>query len=340
MADQAHEWTDERLDELSKRMHDAYLQASFELSDHLNEWLEGYKSQNAAWRKAVQQGFARQEDYEGWLQDRLNEYLQRQDMIDVLTYDSINADVRARQLIHDEIPTVFAENGNYAMYDIERQSGLDTAFTLYDQDTVRFLIERDRQLLPELDVQRDYTWTRQKMTSAITQSILQGESIPDVMKRLRRVVGVSERSSEAVARTAVTYAEAQGRQRSYERAERLGIPLMKEWHAHMDGRTRLAHRQADGQKVSVGGKFKVDGYMMTGPGDPTAPGHLIWNCRCRVVGDVQRDDIPPAVIHRYSRLPKGVTYEEWKKGRYRTDRNNVETDESKRERGVKPDGSV
>ncbi|MGX8695386.1 MAG: phage minor head protein [Prevotella sp.] len=334
MADQAHEWTDRRLEELTVKLHEVYLQASFEMSDHLEGWMETYESQNRAWKKAVKEGFAKQEDYEAWLTDRLMEKLYQQDMIDVLTYDSINADVKARQLIHDEIPTIYAENGNWSMYDIERQSGLDTAFTLYDQDTVRYLVEGDRKLLPELDQAKDYRWTRQKMTSAIMQSILQGESIPDVMKRLQRVVGISERSSEAVARTAVTYAEAQGRQRSYERAESLGIPLLKEWHAHMDGRTRLAHRQADGQKVRVNERFNVGGNMMTGPGDPTAPGSMIWNCRCRVVGDVQRDDIPPAVIHRYSRLPKGVTYEEWKKGRYRTDRNNVETDESKRERGV------
>lgn len=334
MADMAHKWTDERLEELTVKLHEVYLQASFEMSDRLNEWMKEYESQNRAWKKAVKQGFAKQEDYDTWLHDRLQERLHQQGMIDTLTYDSINADVRARQLIHDEIPTVYAENGNYAMYDIERQSGLDTAFTLYDQDTVRFLVEQDRKLLPELDKAKDYRWTRQKMTSAITQSILQGESIPDVMKRLQKVVGVSEKSSEAVARTAVTYAEAQGRQRSYERAERLGIPLMKEWHAHMDGRTRLAHRQADGQKVGVNEKFEVGGYMMTGPGDPTAPGALIYSCRCRLVGDVQRDDIPPAVIHRYSRLPKGVSYEDWKRGRYRTDRNNVETDASKRERGV------
>lgn len=334
MADFAHEWTDDRLEELTNRLHEVYLQASFEMSDHLDEWMKTYESQNKAWKKAVKAGFAKQEDYEAWLHDRLMEKMYQQDMIDVLTYDSINADVRARQLIHDEVPTVYAENGNWSMYDIERQSGLDTAFTLYDQDTVRYLVEQDRQLLPELDMAKDYAWTRQKMTSAITQSILQGESIPDVMKRLQRVVGVSEKSSEAVARTAITYAEAQGRQRSYERAVSLGIPLMKEWHAHMDGRTRLAHRQADGQKVRVGERFNVGGYMMTSPGDPTAPGHLIWNCRCRVVGDIQRSDIPPAVIHRYSRLPKGVTYDEWKKGRYRTNRYNEETDASKAERGV------
>ncbi len=334
MADQAHEWTDERLEELTTRLHETYLQASFEMSDHLKEWMKEYESQNKAWKKAVRQGFAKQEDYDAWLSERLDEYLWQQDMVDVLTYDSINADVRARQLIRDEIPTVYAENGNYAMYDIERQSGLDTAFTLYDQDTVRWLVSQDRQLVPELDMERDYRWTRQKMTSAITQSILQGEPIPKVMKRLERVVGVSRRSSEAVARTAVTYAEAQGRQLSYERAESLGIPLMKEWHAHMDGRTRLAHRQADGQRVPVTGKFNVDGYMMTGPGDPTAPGYLIWGCRCRPVGAVQREDIPPAVIRRYSRLPKNVSYEEWKEGRYRTGRDNKETDESKAERGV------
>ena len=148
------------------------------------------------------------------------------------------------------------------------------------------------------------------------------------------IVKMDERAAERAARTAITYAESSGRQRSFERAESIGIPLKKRWHAHIDGRTRLAHRQADGQTVGVHEKFNVDGYMMTGPGDPTAPGYLVYSCRCNLVGDVDRDDIPPAVVHRYSKLPKNVSYEEWKAGRYVTDRFNEETDESKKERGV------
>lgn len=334
MADQAHEWTDEQIDDLAKRMWQAYSQAANEMQDKLEKWLEVFDSQNRAWKKAVGIGIKTQEEYDKWLADRAMERSWQEDMINTLVYDAVNADVRARQLVYDEIPSIYAENANYAMYSIERQAGLDTAFTLYNQDAVRFLIEKDRQLFPEIDVERDTAWHRQKFTAAVTQSILQGESIPQAAARMALIVKMDERAAERAARTAITYAESSGRQRSFERAESIGIPLKKRWHAHIDGRTRLAHRQADGQTVGVHEKFNVDGYMMTGPGDPTAPGYLVYNCRCNPVGDVDRDDIPPAVVHRYSKLPKNVSYEEWKAGRYATDRFNEETDESKKERGV------
>lgn len=334
MPDIAHKWTDSRLEELTLRLHNEYLQASFEMSDRLSEWLETYESQNRAWQKAVKEGFADEADYKLWLQDQMQDKLRQQGMIDALTYDSIHADVRARQLIHDEIPTVMCENGNYAMYDIERQSGLDTAFELYNQDAIRYLISQEPELLPQLDLAKDVAWSKRKLTSAIAQSILQGESIPHAMERLQRVVGISERSSERVARTAMTSAESRGRQMAFDRADSLGIPLKKKWHAHIDGRTRLAHRQADGQTVGVHEMFDVDGHKMTGPGDPTAPGYLVWNCRCNPVGEVDRENIPEMVVHRHKKLPKNVSYEDWKAGRYVTDRFGEETDASKKGRGV------
>lgn len=334
MADRAHEWTDEQIEALRVRMHQAYAQAANEMQDKLEAWLEDFDRKNKAWKRAVDVGVKTEEEYKAWIHDRAMERTWQEDMINTLTYDAVNVDVRVRQLINDEVATVYAENANYATYSIERQAGLDTAFTLYNQDSVRWLIEQDRQLFPEIDIERDMAWHRQKFTAAVTQSILQGESIPQAAARMSLIVKMDERAAERAARTAITYAESSGRQRSFERAESIGIPLKKRWHAHIDGRTRLAHREADGQTVGVHEKFNVDGYMMTGPGDPTAPGYLVYGCRCNQVGDVDRDDIPPAVVHRYSKLPKNVSYEDWKAGRYVTDRFNEETDESKKERGV------
>lgn len=335
MADQAHEWTDGQIDDLARRMRQAYSQAANEMQDKLEAWLEDFDRKNKAWKRAVDVGVKTEEEYRDWLHDRAMERSWQEDMINALVHDAVDADVRARQLVHDEIPSVYAENANYAMYSIERQAGLDTAFTLYNQDAVRFLIEQDRRLFPEIDVERDAAWHRQKFTAAVTQSILQGESIPQAAARMALIVKMDERAAERAARTAITYAESSGRQRSFERADGLGIPLEKEWNAHLDGRTRPSHRQADGQRVGIREKFIVGGYEMEGPGDNTdAPGSEVYNCRCHVGGIVDEDGLPPAVIHRYSKLPKNVSYEEWKAGRYVTDRDNEETKASKKERGV------
>ena len=335
MSDRAHDWTDERIEALKSKMHDVYAQAANEAQDKLDVWLREYERMRRAWEKAVSVGVRTREEFDAWLEERAMERTWQQDMINTLTYDAVNADVRARQLVNDEVPTVYAENANYATYSIERQAGLDTAFTLYNQDSVRWLVESDRRLLPEVDLGKDVDWHRQKLTAAITQGILQGESIPKVAARIARVTDMDERASERAARTAMTLAENKGRQRAFERADGLGIPLEKEWNAHLDGRTRLSHRQADGQKVGIHEKFVVGGYRMEEPGDNSeAPGSEIYCCRCHMGGIVDEDGLPPAVIHRFSKLPKGVSYEDWKAGRYVTDRFGNETDASKRERGV------
>lgn len=56
--------------------------------------------------------------------------------------------------------------------------------------------------------------------------------------------------------------------------------FMKRWDTIMDDREREAHRQANGQTVSLGQPFLVEGFPMMHPGDPKAPPGLVCNCRC------------------------------------------------------------
>lgn len=57
----------------------------------------------------------------------------------------------------------------------------------------------------------------------------------------------------------------------------------REWLSAHDNRTRLDHREADGQIALWGQKFNVGGYAMEYPGDPSAPASLTVNCRCTVL---------------------------------------------------------
>lgn len=333
MSDIGHAWTDERLDELEVKMREMYSQAANEMQDKLERWMAEYEKDRKSWEEAVRSGAKTKAEYDGWLADRAKERTWQQGMIRELSIDAVNADIRARQMINDEIPSIIAENANMMGYEIDRLAELDTMFTLYDQDAVRFLLT-DPSLYPTVDVPKDMAWNEQKFSGAVTQSILQGESIPNTAKRLQNVFDMDTRAAIMAARTSITYAESSGKRLSFQRAKELGLPIRQEWRANLDGRTRLAHRQADGQTIEVNEKFDVDGHKMSGPGDPTAPGYLIYNCRCRLQPVLDYDGIPEAVVNRYSRLPEGVSYEDWKSGKFRTDANNVETDESKRERGV------
>lgn len=332
MADKAHEWTDEQINRLHRRLAREYSRAAMEMRAKLNSYLEDYEYANQSWKDAVRSGEATRKDYREWLASQASKRRYVVDMTDMLANDAFNTSQKAFEIINDAIPQVYAENANWAAYSIEHGIGRDTGgFALYDEDTVRRLMsmEDDDQvihevvpygpILPEkqrLNLQslrvepkkvKYVRWNRQKFTSAITQSILQGESIPNTAKRLANVLNMDKNMATRAARTAMTSAENAGRVDSYNRAKRIGIDLEQEWMATLDERTRASHRQLDGMHVPVGEKFPNG---LEFPGDPKGAGEEIWNCRCTLVawlpGIEQEDN------QRWSRLPEGMTYEQWK----------------------------
>jgi hypothetical protein len=111
------------------------------------------------------------------------------------------------------------------------------------------------------------------------------------------------------ARTATTGAENAGRVDSYVEAESKGIELEQKWEAVLDMRTRSEHRQLDGQTCPVHGAFEIDGEQIRYPGDPEAPGYLVYNCRCQLVAEIKGIEYKGK---RWDRLPDGMSYEEWR----------------------------
>ncbi len=90
----------------------------------------------------------------------------------------------------------------------------------------------------------------------------------------------------------------------------MGIELKKEWVATLDNRTRHAHAMADGQVVAVDKPFKLDGYDLMFPGDKSAPGYLVYNCRCTTIAAF-KDYGKDAQRRSIDGVGKDVTYQEW-----------------------------
>lgn len=343
MADFAHEWTDDQIETLRKKFADTYRLAAVEMQEKLEGYLADFDADNERWKKDVADGRATRKQYDAWLkaQSVRKEYLV--DMANTLASDAANTNRLASDMINDTIPRVYAENADYAAYGIESHFGKTHMFDLCDQDTIRRLMGMDEhgQIIHEVipvgppnvplqslrvdpDTVKDVRWNRQKFTASITQSILQGESIPNTAKRLQSVLNMNLSMSVRAARTAMTSAENAGRVDSYQRAERIGIKLEQEWLATLDERTRHSHRQMDGKHVKVGERF-ANGLKF--PGDPEGRPEEVWNCRCALVAWFPEDGEESAK-GRFSRLPEGMTYEDWKGMK-----------EDERKRGVINDGN-
>lgn len=311
MADRAHEETDDLISQLERKVQETYGQAMMELLDKQKDALEKYESLRVEKMAAVEAGEMTMAEYREWAKKGIVGTRWLQAMVKQMAQGLVNADKIAMSIVNGHTPEAYALNHNFGAWQVESGAGVDTAFTLYDAQTVERLIREDPELLPraEVDVEKDLRWNTQKISSAITQSILQGESLPEVARRLQGVADMDYRAAMRTARTAMTSAQNAGRVDSYKRAEKMGIKLKQEWMATLDGRTRHSHRRLDGERVDVGKKFS-NGCRY--PGDPAGKPAEVYNCRCTLVAAIEGIDTSDAP--RISRL-KGISYDEWKAGK-------------------------
>ena len=314
MADYGHKETDKRLAVMEKRIAKVYADTLAEAKDKLSAVLAEFQELDEKKAQAVADGKLSKKAYTAWRQELLGKEKHLRDMIDVLTEDFTNADKIAMKIVTGEAKDVYALNANYAAYDIEKKANVNLSWTLYDHSTVERLIRDEPNLLPlpSVDVPVDKRWNQKHITAAINRGILLGDPIQDIAKRLVTVASMDLNAAVRSARTATTAAECAGRIGTYKYAQSIGIEMDQEWLATLDGKTRHEHRLLDGQRVAVGEAFHVDGASIRYPGDPQAPGYLIYNCRCTLVSAVKGIDQSDAP--RASKLG-GMSYEDWKAGK-------------------------
>lgn len=339
MRDAGHEMAEEALKLLEREYARIYSKAVREMREKQRKALKNFDAERSMRLKALDDSDeVALNAYKAWLASEVAGQAWMAEMVDMLSASALAANVKAADALNDMLPAVFAENANWAAFTIDKAAKVDTAFTLVDDDTVRGLVAgrvgraathgelvqevtipaevRRRSAMigrPLPDTRKDMRWNRQKFKSAITQGILQGESIPKIVKRTEGIFGGNMAAAIRAARTATTCAENAGRISSYERAEEMGIEMVQEWVATMDDRTRESHRILDGVQVGVGESWETENGPIAYPGDPAADPADTWNCRCSVRGRVKGFDGEKP--DRWDNLPSGITYEEWKAGK-------------------------
>lgn len=311
-ADEAHEAADAEIEAFRREVAGVYREAEITASKTLTEYLERFREQDEGWRDRVARGEATEAQWKAWRRGKILTGRRYRVVLKQVAEGYTHANEVAMDALEGRLPGVYAENYNYGTFQAYSAARVDDAFALQDASTVqRLLTDHDSYLpKPTVNVPKDTAWNRRLLANQITQGVLLGESMPKIAKRVGKVTGANMATAMRTARTSVTAAENVGRVDSYRRAQSLGIELEQEWLATLDGRTRHTHRQLDGEKVKVGGKFE-NGCRY--PGDPEAPYAETCNCRCTLIAAVEGVDYSDG--KRWSRLPEGMTYEEWKAGK-------------------------
>ena len=286
MADIAHRLTDEKLEEMEKRLSAIYSRAEKEIQQTADEYFSKFAKQDEAKRKLLEQGKITEEEYTKWRKGKVMYGKRFTEMKDQCAKQLLNVNQTAIAYINGELPEVYAINYNALESAVDGVGGY--SFTLVDADTVRNLAVTDTSLLPykEIDPEKDIPWNMKKINAETLQGILQGESMDKISKRIMNVQEMNKTQAIRSARTIVTGAENKGRQDSYKRAEEDGIIMKREWIATNDGRTRHWHAELDGVEVDVDEPWVNEFGEIMFPGDPSADPANTYNCRCSMAAKV------------------------------------------------------
>lgn len=335
--DYAHQATDRELADLERRIARVYREAWEDLEKTVIDYFDRFIERDKEMRKRIGTEINGKvwtdADYQQWRLNQIGRGERFDDLAIKVAERYTNANETAVAYVNDATPGIYSINRNYAAYTIEQVAG-NVGFTLWDEQTVKRLIVEQPDLMPYYPPKRalqrgiDLAWGKKQITACVTSSILQGKSIKGMADDLQtRISDMNRTSAIRTARTAVTTAENAGRQDSFVAAAKMGIKVKKRWVATKDNRTRHDHGMADGQIVNYDNPFIVGGYKIMFPCDGTlgAPGHEIYNCRCRIVSatDVDFEAEPRKMRIRDPETGKNVVvnamtytqWEEWVKSR-------------------------
>lgn len=277
MRDIGNDETEALLSTIEKRLAQEYKKAAEDVEAKLADYFRRYKIKDEIWQKRVAEGKVSLQEYQKWQIGQLMVGERWLEMKEVLANDLHNANVIAKGIVNGNLAEAYAINHNFTTFEIEKLGRVNTSYTLYDKDTVARILRDEPELLPppsaslkkdfaDFDAykagkavdlsdekrqafdkliadNKDIRWQEGKLQSVTLQAIMQGESIPNMAKRIAQTMGeINHKSTIRYARTAITGAQNAGKQDAYHRAEAHGTKMKRVWRAVHDNRTRHEHR--------------------------------------------------------------------------------------------------
>jgi len=317
--DPAIQYTEDEIKDLESKINAVYSEAESDVQRKMDEFNAKHQKKDAKYQKMLKDGEISEEQYASWKKGQVftgKQWAAKKNEISAILH---NSNVVATSMVNNSALNVFGENSNYMAYSMEHQAGVNFGFQVYNKEAVTRLIKDDPQLLPKwkVDQKKDYVWNQKNINNALTQGIIQGESLNKISKRVSTgLAGKNENLMKTFAKTGMTQAQNSGRLERMYKLKARGVDIEKKWVATLDKRTRYSHRELDGQTVDLDDKFETEGYSIAYPGDPEAHPSLVYNCRCAIVSHFNKY---PSKYDRYDNINgvpiEGMSYNEWKQAK-------------------------
>ena len=210
--------------------------------------------------------------------DRLNTLSEQ------LAKTAYNANSVAYKMINDEMVNIYDINYNG---DAER-----LGFALIDHTAIKKVLTQQENPFDKISSLYNKTGIKNQMKSELLTSLLKGEGIPKMARRLKNVSEKSLKDSVRIARTETTRVVNGAKMDIGKEGQRLGYEMWKRWVSTSDGRTRPEHIAMNGIEVPQDAPFVLlDGTKMMFPGDISmgADASQVCNCRCTMVEFIKKN---------------------------------------------------
>ena len=271
--DKAHQATDKVLEKLEKQLNSLYTEAYKEIKKQIAEVVSKMEFTPDM---TPQQRYTLAIKY-----DRLTK-LEKQ-----ISESLKNVNSEAVKIINDEMTNVYRTNYEFMVEGI-KEGGV---FPVLSKSEIKEILTE--QITPfkklAIDALKNSAQIKQQLTRELISGIMQGESIPQLAKRIRGTFESNLERSIKIARTETTRVENSARQDTADQAAKSGLPMKKKWIATKDERTRDSHKSADGQVVDYDKPFIVGGEELMYPGDENGSAGNVINCRCTMVSFVDTE---------------------------------------------------
>lgn len=279
MADNAHRLTDEKLEEMEKRLSAIYSRAEKTVQKKMGDYAKSIDEKSAELLQAYKDA-----ETEGEKRKAKKEYIRfyRQVVkskefvsLSVNVADELyKANLEASEYINSKTPSIYALNYNYINAEMAKDIDGFTPQEITDTEAEKYSGYTQKTV----DKKKDTDWNKDNLKKSVIAGSLLLLGASAIMKRSANSTVEKNRNSAIMHSNGMgTDAENKARLDGMYRAEDMGNSITKIWIATLDNRTRDTHADRDGEEIALDDEFSPG---LSRPRDPNGAPSEICNCRC------------------------------------------------------------
>ena len=279
MADKSHILTDQKLEEMEKRLSAIYSRAEKTVQKKMADYAKSIDEKSAELLQAYKDAETEEEKRKSKkayirFYSKLVKSKEFVSLSATVADDLYKANVEASAYINSQTPSIYALNYNYINAEMAKDIDGFKPQEITDDEAEKY----SGYTQQTVDRKKDTDWNKDNLKKSVLAGSLLLLGAYAIMKRsANSAVEKNRNSANMHSQGMGTDAENKARIDGMYRAEDMGNSITKIWIATLDNRTRDAHAHRDGEEIALDDEFAPG---LSRPRDPNGSLAEICNCRC------------------------------------------------------------